>query len=246
MKKLAVLAVVLAMMLAAASPSQSEARSQNLACSELGDSGEQAQQQARVLLNQDPSGHTVLDADGDGIPCEFTESAGQISYEDGSVIFIDKVAPLPAPNTPTPQIDKAGPLQAPPPASVVVSDDGQVTIDGDIGTNCRSFAISVEDGYFQRLTPEQKQNVLDRCKKLGFLPSEGTDSPAGEDQYVSDQPTPSQQPAPTKPEPSASPRPTPNANVVDKLPDTGGASPLALGAGALLVAGGLAARRVVR
>lgn len=60
----------------------------NVACAELGDTGEQAQQQAQAILNQDPSDPNGLDADGDGIPCEFTESSGQITYEDDSTIFI--------------------------------------------------------------------------------------------------------------------------------------------------------------
>jgi hypothetical protein len=44
-------------------------------------------------MNQDPSDPNGLDADGDGIPCEFTESYGQIFYEDGSVIFVTPAAP---------------------------------------------------------------------------------------------------------------------------------------------------------
>ncbi|HEX6710605.1 MAG TPA: LPXTG cell wall anchor domain-containing protein, partial [Rubrobacter sp.] len=37
-----------------------------------------------------------------------------------------------------------------------------------------------------------------------------------------------------------------SASAASELPETGGASLLALGAGALLVAGGLLARRIVR
>jgi hypothetical protein len=93
LRKLMLMASMLAMMLLAASPALAQSVVQGPACSELGDSGEQAQQEAQTLLNQDPSDPNGLDADGDGIPCEFTESDGQISYEDGSVIFVTPAAP---------------------------------------------------------------------------------------------------------------------------------------------------------
>lgn len=82
-----------AIVLFAVSPALAQSGAQGPACSELGDSGEQAQQEAKALLNQDPSDPNGLDADGDGTPCEFTESSGQISYEDGSVIFVTSAAP---------------------------------------------------------------------------------------------------------------------------------------------------------
>jgi hypothetical protein len=129
---------------------------QGPACSELGDSGEQAQQEAQALLNQDPSDPNGLDADGDGIPCEFTESSGQISYEDGSVIFVTPAAP---PQT------------------------------GD----------TTDDQYREQPAPERSTPV----------------------------------------------QPTPEVVGTEVLPDTGGASLLVLGTGALLVAGGLLARRIM-
>lgn len=87
------IASMIAMVLLAASPALAQSGVQAPACSELGDSGQQAQQEAQALLNNDPSDPNGLDADGDGIPCEFTESSGQISYEDGSVIFVTPTAP---------------------------------------------------------------------------------------------------------------------------------------------------------
>lgn len=90
---LLIVLVVVVVLALAASPALAQSGVQGPACSELGDSGEQAQQEAQALLNQDPSDPNGLDADGDGIPCEFTESSGQISYEDGSVIFVTPAAP---------------------------------------------------------------------------------------------------------------------------------------------------------
>lgn len=130
----------------------------NVACSELGDSGEQAQQGAQEILSQYPSDPNGLDADGDGIPCEFVESTGKTSYEDGSVVFITT----------------AGSNQA-----------------GD--TSGDQYDAPADE------------------------PTEG-DTPA--DQPVAEQ--------------------------VTVLPDTGGASLYTLGAGALLLAGGLVSRRIIR
>lgn len=142
----------------------------NVACSELGDSGEQAQQRAREALAQNPSDPNGLDADGDGIPCEFVEAPGEISYEDGSVIFITT----------------AGSSQA-----------------GD--TSGDQYDAPVADE-----------------------PTEGD--------------TPAEQPVPE----GDAPADQPVAAQVTVLPDTGGASLFMLGAGTLLVAGGLLARRIVR
>ncbi len=49
-----------------------------------------------------------------------------------------------------------------------------------------------------------------------------------------------------KPEPKPEPKPAPKPEEKKMLPPTGGVSLFALGAGALLVAGGLLARRIVR
>ena len=153
------MASMFVMVLLAASSALAQSGVQGPACAELGDSGEQAQQEAQALLNQNPSDPNGLDADGDGIPCEFTESSGQISYEDGSVIFVTPAAP--------PQEQ----YQTPPGAEVAPA-----------------------------------------------TPPPGADSPVFQ---------------PTEPDTAV-------------LPDTGGASPLALGVGILLVASGLLARKIVR
>lgn len=108
---------------------------------------------------------------------------------------------------------------------VVVQEDGSVTIGGDVGTDCRSFALSVEQGFDLGLTQEQIQRVLAQCEQAGFLSS----TPAGE-QYDDDVA-------------GTIPTPQPSTPV---LPDTGGVSGLVLIAGALLLGGGLVVRRIVR
>ena len=45
-------------------------------------------------------------------------------------------------------------------------------IGGDVGTDCNSFAISVDQGYFSQLTQKQVQSVLEQCRLAGFLPSD--------------------------------------------------------------------------
>ena len=52
------------------------------------------QAEAQATYDADPSDPNGLDADGDGIACESTESAGEISYEDGTIIFVTTAGPL--------------------------------------------------------------------------------------------------------------------------------------------------------
>ena len=159
MRKLMLMASMLAMVLLAASAAMAQSGVQGPACAELGDSGQQAQQAAKALLNQNPSDPNGLDANGNGIPCEFSASAGKIAYEDGSVIY-----------------------------------------DVNPGAN---------------VTP-------------GASPQNGGTT---DGQYGG-------QPAPQQPAPKNGGTPV--------LPSTGGISLLTLGTGALLLAGGLLARRIMR
>lgn len=107
----------------------------------------------------------------------------------------------------------------------VVQEDGSIVIGGDVGTDCRSFALSVEQGYDLGLTQGQIQSVLEQCEQASFLSS----TPAGE-QYNDDVA-------------GTIPTPQPSTPV---LPDTGGVSGLILMAGALLLGGGLVVRRIIR
>lgn len=66
------------------------------------------------------------------------------------------------------------------PPDYVLEEDGTVVIDGDGGTDCRSFASFLEQGYFEPQPgdpSQQAQSILEQCDEAGFLESgEGTKS----------------------------------------------------------------------
>src|SRR5918997_710805 len=78
------------------------------------------------------------------------------------------------------------------PPDYVLEEDGTVVIDGDAGTDCRSFALFLEQGYFEPVAgdpSQQAQSILEQCEEVGFLESgEGTKSaPAqGEEIWLPD------------------------------------------------------------
>lgn len=118
---------------------------------------------------------------------------------------------------------------------VVVQGDGSVTIGGDVGTDCRSFALSVEQGFDLGLTQGQIQSVLEQCEQAGFLSS----TPVGE-QYNDDVAGAIPTPQPSTPVEG----PPSGENNTSVLPDTGGVSGLILMVGVLLLGGGLVVRRI--
>jgi hypothetical protein len=65
------------------------------------------------------------------------------------------------------------------PPDYVLEEDGTVLIDGDLATDCTSFASSLEQGYFESgdISPGA-QRMLDQCERAGLLPSEGITSGA--------------------------------------------------------------------
>ena len=169
------------------------------------------QADAQATYNADPSDPNGLDRDGDGIACESSFSvASGTTFEDGSGMIEGTGGQVAGGDT-----GVAADQYVYIPRTLEVSDDGRVTVDGDMGTDCRSFAISVEDGYTLGLTPQQIQSVLNRCGELGLLsPNDAT-------------------------------QPEPVVVAGDELPDTGGISPIALGGSVLLVVGGLMVRRLI-
>ena len=50
-----------------------------------------------------------------------------------------------------------------------LEEDGTVIIEGDTAFDCRSFALSREDGYFQSGNQKQALSMLQQCEKGGFL-----------------------------------------------------------------------------
>ena len=76
-----------------------EGTAPDLACVDFaptGESLEESQAQAQAVLDEDPSDPNGLDADGDGVACEFeATSTGEVSFEDGSGVVVDTAAPAP-------------------------------------------------------------------------------------------------------------------------------------------------------
>lgn len=108
------------------------------------------------------------------------------------------------------------------PPDYVLEEDGTVVIDGDVATDCRSFAgfQPSADGDPNR---EQARRVLEQCEEAGLLP-----------------------PGSTTPSASASSEVSAADGEGGALPDTGGPGLAALLVvpGAAAVAGGLLARKI--
>ena len=67
----------------------------------------------------------------------------------------------------------------PDPPDFVLSEEGFVIIDGDVGTSCPDFARDFEgDGSLRtNLDQEMAQSVLAQCEQTGFLTSGGPPAP---------------------------------------------------------------------
>lgn len=80
-----------------------------------------------------------------------------------------------------------GPGDPPPdPPDYVLDEYGTVIVDGDTGSDCRTFAQAREDGYFRTGEQEQARSVLEQCERRGLLLSSG-------DQYAANTPARGQQ-----------------------------------------------------
>lgn len=112
------------------------------------------------------------------------------------------------------------------PPDYVFEKDGTVVIDGDVATDCPSFATFVPNAD-RDPDLEQAQSVLEQCEEAGLLGSRDS--------------TPS-----TPPSASASSGVSAVDGVGGGLPETGGPAPLALLGVAIIVvaASGLIARKV--
>lgn len=117
----------------------------------------------------------------------------------------------------------AGGFPVPTPPDFVLREDGTVIVDGDTGSSCNTFALGLQQGYYQLGDQEQAQSVLEQCEERGFL---GSTSGA--------EPIPA---ASTSTEASVTVEPAVTSPAVDTLPDTAGVPifPLAVGVGLLLV-----------
>lgn len=128
--------------------------------------------------------------------------------------------------------EEGSPLPDPP--RYAFRENGTVVIDGDVFTDCPSFASSLdrEEGF--RGDVEQARGVLERCEEAGLLPPEGTFSSASVGASAS-----------TGASASASASSSTAASA-SPLPTTGGpVSLVALAPLALLAGSGLLAFKVV-
>ena len=118
-----------------------------------------------------------------------------------------------------------------------------VTQVGSGNQACVQTAINAEVGKVQISQYGDNvniQNIAQECNVSPAQVSSAAAAPAAV-QYQYAAPAAQQYSAPT-----ASPGASPAASPAAELPPTGGSSLIALGAGVLLVAGGLLARRIVR
>ena len=217
MKRLLFLAAVCAIVVLTFAPM---ALAQQGAVEDLDCEDFSSREEVQATLDADPSDPNDLDADGNGLACDELFSIQDQAAPPGA-----EVAPV------TPPVGADSPVFQPTEPDVadqsapVVEEDGSISLASDVGTDCRSFAFSVEQGYDLGLTQGQIQSVLEQCRSAGFLSS----APAS-DQYSDDVA-------------GTIPTPQPSTPV---LPDTGGLSGLVPMAGALLLGGGLLARRIMK
>jgi LPXTG-motif cell wall-anchored protein len=123
-----------------------------------------------------------------------------------------------------------------------VGEDGVAT-GGDVQyVDCSQVQAAVQGQYGDAGAAADDESIAASANNLGISQSQ-VNACLGEINVNSPTPEP---PPDGSPEPYATPTPSAPPSPEGTLPETGGASLLALGAGALLVAGGLLARRIVR
>ena len=105
----------------------------------VGESPEVVQAQAQAALNEDPSDPNGLDADGDGVACEFeASSTGEASFEDGSGMVVDRAAPAPQQYEQPSDLDCAGFGSREEAQAALDADPSDLDADGD-GLACEEL-----------------------------------------------------------------------------------------------------------
>ena len=205
-------------------------RGPDLACVDFtpaGESPEAVQAEAQAALDADPGDPNDLDADGDGVACEFeASSTGEVAFEDGSGMVADSAAPAPRQYERSPDLDCAG-FGSREEAQAAL--DADPTDPGDLDADADGVA----------------------CNELFSAPptrAEAPTAPEGREGFVS-QTDGGLDPEPLQQGPSApgSPAARQTTGMQDELPATGGTGlALPLPTGALLLSLGvltLVARR---
>ena len=192
-----------------------------------------SQAEAQAAFDANPAGLNGLDADGDGIACESTGSpADGITFEDGSARIEDAAGPT-GQEAPQPGGAAYG-YQYAPQSSIADADDAEGATEAASGdpADAATLKSAIEAARADRtggIAPAAASEAVTE-KKDASPPEED----AGEEEA---NPSGGSASGGSASRGSAS-------HSIDELPATGGVS-LALGAGALLLAGGLVARRIV-
>ncbi|QIN77865.1 LPXTG cell wall anchor domain-containing protein [Rubrobacter marinus] len=238
MRRLALLFALCAAAILALAPAALAQQGTDLDCSQLGAPGsspEEAQAEARAILDADPADPNGLDPDGDGVACEFeASSSGEVAFEDGTGSVTD-VAAAPAPRDDDPDCEDFGSRAE----AQAALDAGASDLDADgDGVACNELFVE-EPPLSVEEPPEQYRDEASPypgVEVAPVTPPPGADSPV----FQPAEPDVAETASP------ASPAPLPAATP-KQLPATGGAplSP-APAAGALLIGLGVlatAARR---
>ena len=261
MRRLTLLFALCAAIILALAPAALAQQRTDLDCSQIGTPGaspEEVQGQAQDMLVEDSTDPNGLDADGDGVACEFEQSpGGEVAFEDGTGFVSDGAAPAPQDGDVNCE-DFASREEAQAVLEADPSDPNGLDADGDALACNELFSApptqAAEPSAQQYQIPEPSG-----VEVAPVTPPPGADSPVfqpsepdvAEATPVSSSQRPSSTPetetadSTEAPAPdSSAPRP---AAALERLPATGGSQPLmpALAGGAL-VATGLGALLVAR
>ena len=196
-----------------------EGTASDLSCIDFalaGESPEEAQTQAQAVLDEDPSDPNGLDADGDGVACEFeSSSTGEVSFEDGSGMVTDSASPAPQ------QYEQSSDLDC---ADFGSEGEAQAALDADpsdpSGLDADGDGIACEELFS---APPTQAEVPDECEELVAQAGSRINCEPLQEEDVSQEEAPAAQQTTTgKP---------------SELPATGGSDPLLLTGGALLLTG---------
>ena len=178
MRRLTILLALCAASILALSPAALAQQGTDLDCSQLGTPGaspEAVQAQAQATLDADPGDPNGLDADGDGVACEFEASpTGEVSFEDGTGSVTDAAAP--APRDDLNCADFASQAEAQAALDADANDPNDLDADGD-GLACNELfteepPLSAEEPPAQYQTPESPS-----VEVSPVTPPPGADSP---------------------------------------------------------------------
>lgn len=210
---------------------------------------EKAQTEAQAILDRDPSDPNGLDANGNGSACEFTGSPTDgVTFEDGSAIIGDGGAPSPTgQEAPKPGGTAVGLQYDDPESSVDVvakeaaeeAAEGEPDAGGSLAASREAaFGAAREAGANEQTAEAVASRAAEEAAVYEKKDAPSPEGGAGEEEANASGGSGSGGSGSGGSGSSGS-----GSGDIAELPATGGVS-LTLGAGALLLAGGLVARRI--